>query len=158
LDLKLVVSFGAPETIHDCEVVAELVLAAEVEIVWRVVFPVDTVNSTGPEDDGTGTKYEAVLEIPLPPLLISAVVNDWTVDRLVVEDVSNGVDGEALDVTMAEGAVTSRELVGIEVVTRGGGVNEAEPGTVEGGRVAGVAGGGGGGRSTLLVALSGGPF
>jgi hypothetical protein len=160
LDLKLAVPFGVLETIQDCEVVAALVLPAEVEIVWRVVFP---VNSTGPKDDGPGAKDEAVVEIPSPLVLIPAAVDDWTVDGSVIEDVRSEVDGEALDVTMAEGDVRSRELVEVvELVTTGGGVDEVEPGTggVACGGVAGVAGGGGGGggRSTLLAALAGGPF
>lgn len=160
MDLKLAVPFGVLETIQDCEVVAALVLPAEVEIVWRVVFP---VNSTGPKDDGPGAKDEAVVEIPSPLVLIPAAVDDWTVDGSVIEDVRSEVDGEALDVTMAEGDVRSRELVEVvELVTTGGGVDEVEPGTggVACGGVAGVAGGGGGGggRSTLLAALAGGPF
>jgi hypothetical protein len=84
LDLKLPVPFGALEFIQECEVVTALVLSAEAEVVWRGVFPVDTVNSTSPEDDGTGAKYEVAVEIPSPLVLISAAVNDWTVDRLVV--------------------------------------------------------------------------
>jgi hypothetical protein len=64
LDSKRIVPFGKFETIEGCGVVAAPVLPADVMGVWRVVFLVDVVNSTGPGEDCTGVKDMAVDEDP----------------------------------------------------------------------------------------------